>query len=896
MRKTHTRLLRKITGLFLAGAMVAGSIATPLGTTKVLAQDTKSDDEIMLGVFFTSEEDTTDTLYWSKDGVNFYQLAEAYTDATPDDNKSSIIKYTAQDKAEYEAKYPNPEFRAPFARKDVTLHDPGIIYKDGYFWMISGNTTSDGYLEFMIGFSKDLERWSYPTQFKVKAPVNIAGTEKTGGVADMVAPDFMVAEDGTVYIVASLGYYASKHGGDPEEDVMQPYLIKISGLKAADGLDTDREVKATGKLEAPVAVNLPCMKDRANVADDHIDGNIFIQDGYYYLAIKENGVTNEIWKIKDINECDNADKWELVADDIITGYEGPCVTGYDGQYYMYVDRLSTYKPVDTDKPYGSAGIYVIKGNIETTGKLDKYTGWLDSNVKEVKFYDTQGKIKSAVDSGMTAQGTSNGLSGKTYNGARHGSVITLTGKAADVVIALAKKTNATAYEAHKNDTSKSVEWNNTGWYLKESYRSWKLGGQVVNYWYENGIRQGVIPGNDKYLGKEIYDETTKAWYWLEAKRDGAIAIATNKYDNNGNIVSSGYQNGDYEVRIPVDPEYFAECGYDISKYGDNAEAWVWSRYEWDGKKIVADKGEYKDYLRCGTDNWYKYDDKGNMYKGVYTYVNPNGDTVNVFYDTVTGVRVDSKTAKALGYEATETVLYTEDDGLWDDGQGGTSNNTPATLVKVGSALIAVDVNGVILSRNFDNTVPGDVAALPKFTYGVKKPGQVPEFGWDEVNGKSYWYEGSVKQGTYDDANGVIGDGTIRGREIYDPVSDGWYWLDACYDGAKAVSKEVWMPYIYQGEKNWPDEEIAMNAASSGDMAAQVTKAIKEGSGKWVRYDANGKMYKGWYTVEGADVELYPTQKGNTYYYDPKTGLMAKGEVTIDGQVYRFDEMTGALIK
>ena len=114
--------------------------------------------------------------------------------------------------------------------------------------------------------------------------------------------------------------------------------------------------------------------------------------------------------------------------------------------------------------------------------------------------------------------------------------------------------------------------------------------------------------------------------------------------------------------------------------------------------------------------------------------------------------------------------------------------------------------------------------------------------------------------------------------------------------AKAVSKEVWMPYIYQGEKNWPDEEIAMNAASSGDMAAQVTKAIKEGSGKWVRYDANGMMYKGWYTVEGADVELYPTQKGNTYYYDPKTGLMAKGEVTIDGQVYRFDEMTGALIK
>jgi len=161
---------------------------------------------------------------------------------------------------------------------------------------------------------------------------------------------------------------------------------------------------------------------------------------------------------------------------------------------------------------------------------------------------------------------------------------------------------------------------------------------------------------------------------------------------------------------------------------------------------------------------------------------------------------------------------------------------------------------------------------------------------------SYWYENGLRQGTYDDPKGVLGDGTVRGREIYDPISDGWYWLDAVYNGAKAINKEVWMPYIYQNEADWDEAEIAANAANSGDMAEQVIREIKNRSGKWVRYDANGKMYKGWYTVEGADAVIYPNQVGNTYYYDPKTGLMAKGKVNIDGVTYHFDETTGVLKK
>ncbi len=190
------------------------------------------------------------------------------------------------------------------------------------------------------------------------------------------------------------------------------------------------------------------------------------------------------------------------------------------------------------------------------------------------------------------------------------------------------------------------------------------------------------------------------------------------------------------------------------------------------------------------------------------------------------------------------------------------------------------------------------------TFWPKYGGYVTENGqtyiWRNVDGKSYWYEDGVCQGTLTDEKGAHGDGTVRGREIYDPLSNAWYWLDAAFDGAKAVNKEVWIPYIYNGEENWDSDKIVTRASASAGMAKQVEKSVrshgKSGAGKWVRYDENGKMIKGWYTVDGADAELYPKQVGNTYYYDPLTGLMAKGEVEINGVIYYFNELTGALIQ
>ena len=138
------------------------------------------------------------------------------------------------------------------------------------------------------------------------------------------------------------------------------------------------------------------------------------------------------------------------------------------------------------------------------------------------------------------------------------------------------------------------------------------------------------------------------------------------------------------------------------------------------------------------------------------------------------------------------------------------------------------------------TVPGVNANVDLNYWFGEYPGNNNNYtGWRSESGRDYWYENGVKQGT-----------TGRGKEIYDSGSNAWYWLDANQSGAKAVNKDV-----YQ-ESN---------------------------GGKWVRYDANGHMVKGW-----------DTNNDGTYYFDQVYGTMAKGIVTIDGNLYLFDVDTGVM--
>lgn len=141
---------------------------------------------------------------------------------------------------------------------------------------------------------------------------------------------------------------------------------------------------------------------------------------------------------------------------------------------------------------------------------------------------------------------------------------------------------------------------------------------------------------------------------------------------------------------------------------------------------------------------------------------------------------------------------------------------------------------------------------------------------------SYWIENGYVAGREGDPKNITDTiyGIERGREIYDPESDGWYWLDTCYNGRVATHKEVWFPYVYSFET--PGET----------------------NGKWVRYDSSGKMVKGFCFVQGEESKNDPDIA--LYYYDEITGAMMKGNITfyddyenehVETTIY-FDRMTG----
>ena len=267
----------------------------------------------------------------------------------------------------------------------------------------------------------------------------------------------------------------------------------------------------------------------------------------------------------------------------------------------------------------------------------------------------------------------------------------------------------------------------------------------VKYWYENGVRQGVKYREDgsidaSYRGKEIYDPSSNAWYWLDCVQNGAVAK-------------------DKDV-------------YQESQADDAGNIGKWVRYDADGRMV-------KGWSEKNGNRYYFDLVYGTMAKG-----DVDIDGVHYYFNKDTGIL--------------ESGGQTDDDG-----------------------------------RSFN------------------------EDGWHNVDGVNYWYENGVRQGVKYREDGSI-DASYRGKEIYDPSSNAWYWLDCVQNGAVAKDKDVYQE-------------------SQADDAGNI--------GKWVRYDADGHMVKGWNEKDGS-----------RYYFDPVYGTMAKGVVTVDGKKYEFDDATGKLVK
>ena len=285
----------------------------------------------------------------------------------------------------------------------------------------------------------------------------------------------------------------------------------------------------------------------------------------------------------------------------------------------------------------------------------------------------------------------------------------------------------------------------------------------IKYWYENGVKQGVKYNEDgsidiTYRGKEIYDPSSNAWYWLDNVQNGAVAKDKDVYQE-------------------------SEAG----EWGDT----------------VGDDG--KTYGK-----WVRYDADGHMVKGWQTT-----EAGTYYFDPIYGTMAKGDAfIDGQSYHFNEATGILETKGQDDDGNSFLTD------------------------------------------------------GWHKVDGVNYWYENGVRQGVKYNADGSI-DTSYRGKEIYDPSTNAWYWLDNVQNGAVAKNKDV-----YQESE----------AGEWGDTVGEDGKTY----GKWVRYDADGHMVKGWQTTEAG-----------TYYFDPVYGTMAKGLLTFkpvneDYATYYFDNVTGIM--
>ena len=228
----------------------------------------------------------------------------------------------------------------------------------------------------------------------------------------------------------------------------------------------------------------------------------------------------------------------------------------------------------------------------------------------------------------------------------------------------------------------------------------------------------------------------------------------------------------------------------------------------------------------GTKNgkWVRYDENGAMVKGEdYRY---DGW---YFFDVITGAMVKGFINIPDETEEGKWVYYDEITGQMHHGVSCINGNWYRFD----------DVTGKMVHGEYTNE--------EGIWYYDNITGIGLDLGWLENDGAKYWYEAGKRQGMEG-----------RGKEIYDPVSDAWYWLDSIDNGKMAVSKDVY-------QESW-----------AGQFADR-----DDGTGKWVRYDENGHMVKGW-----------NEQNGSKYYFDYQTGAMAKGEATIDGTTYYFDMNTG----
>ena len=273
-------------------------------------------NDIMVGMFFASDSDYTNSIYLSYDGKKMTKVSSFYGTNYRDGNGDNHhYGHTA----------------------------PSVMYYRGKFWAISGWNRYDGKFWPMISYSSDLVHWTHPDGEGLITgthgiPLNKypSGFSSSNRGFDTVAPEWFVSKNGSVYIIFSAGYYGAFHG-NPTKDRMQAYIVKVTHLSAGEGFVDGQSnylwpQNLTFRAGKAKRINIPG-NSKANA--NYIDGSMFVSGNQDYLVIKKGGLTNQIYKTTNINK----NKWKLVNSKATFGYEGASIAKLGKTFYMVGDHV-----------------------------------------------------------------------------------------------------------------------------------------------------------------------------------------------------------------------------------------------------------------------------------------------------------------------------------------------------------------------------------------------------------------------------------------------------------------------------------------------------------------------------------------------------------------------------
>ena len=279
-----------------------------------------ADNDILLGMFYASDADHTNSIYVGYNDSTMTQVSSFYGSGYKDSKGNSHDGHV----------------------------DPSIMYYNGKFWALSGwnkpMDQRDGKFWPMISYSSDLVNWTYPEGDQL---INKDGTHGVPMSSypscynqkdfDTVAPEWYISKNGSVYIIFSAGFYGAFRD-QPMQDRMQAYIVKVNELSADEGnADGDtgylwpRNLRfSTGTAQR---LNIP---DNEAADSNYIDGAGFAEGDIDYLVIKKGGLTNQIYATSNID----ANQWQLVNEQATFGYEGASIAKFDDRYMMAADHVN----------------------------------------------------------------------------------------------------------------------------------------------------------------------------------------------------------------------------------------------------------------------------------------------------------------------------------------------------------------------------------------------------------------------------------------------------------------------------------------------------------------------------------------------------------------------------